>query len=60
MNNLMKNWTEVPLLRAGSHVIDTSTQLENEIYCTIPGLPTRYNVGNIHEIKQIWSVPIKD
>lgn len=57
MNNLMNNWDEAPLLRAGTNVVHTATQLSSEIYCTIPGFPTRFNVGNIHEIKQIWSVP---
>ncbi|CAH0296894.1 hypothetical protein [Pseudomonas mediterranea] len=57
MNNPMKNWDETPLLRAAANVVDTALQLTSEIQCTIPGFPTRFNVGNIHEIKQIWSVP---
>jgi hypothetical protein len=56
----MKNWDETPLLRAATNVVDTAMQLTSEIQCTIPGFPTRFNVGNIHEIKQIWSLPAQD
>ncbi|SFB11004.1 hypothetical protein SAMN03159488_01895 [Pseudomonas sp. NFIX10] len=60
MNDLMQDWDETPLLRASAQVIDTATQLINETHCTIPGFPTRFNVANIHEIKQLWSVPTSD
>ncbi|WP_420234497.1 hypothetical protein ACN079_09580 [Pseudomonas sp. ABY48] len=53
MNNLMSHWDEVPLLRAGTCVADTATQLSNEIHCG--GFIPRYNVGNIHEIKKLWN-----
>ncbi|WP_053149774.1 hypothetical protein [Pseudomonas sp. P97.38] len=60
MHDLIKDWDETPLLRAGANVIDTATQRVNEIHCTIPGFPTRFNVGNIHEIKRIWNVLPQD
>ncbi|MGN8278132.1 hypothetical protein [Pseudomonas sp. SMN5] len=60
MLDLIEDWDEAPLLRAGSNVIDTATHLTNETHCTIPGFPTRFNVGNIHEIKEIWNLPYPD
>ncbi|SSB94735.1 hypothetical protein SAMN04488697_101476 [Pseudomonas sp. 43mfcvi1.1] len=60
MNKLMKDWEQAPLLRASTDVVDTAIQLTNDTHCTIPGFPTRFNVGNIHEIKQLWSLPTED
>jgi hypothetical protein len=56
----MKDWEQAPLLRASTDVVDTAIQLTNDTHCTIPGFPTRFNVGNIHEIKQLWSLPTED
>ncbi|WP_445571603.1 hypothetical protein [Pseudomonas sp. E102] len=55
MDKLMNNWDQAPLLRAGTDAVDTAVQLtnENEVFCTIP-FSTRFNVGNIHEIKKMW------
>jgi hypothetical protein len=55
MNKPMKNWNETPLLRAGTNVINTPVQTTAQSPCA--SFMPRYNVGNIHEIKQIWSVP---
>ncbi|CAI8863037.1 hypothetical protein ABH908_003058 [Pseudomonas frederiksbergensis] len=57
MNKPMNNWNETPLLRAATNVINTPVKTTMEAPCS--GFMPRYNVGNIHEIKQIWSVPTK-
>lgn len=55
MNKPMNKWNETPLLRAGTNVISTPVQTTTERLGA--GFFPRYNVANIHEIKQIWSVP---
>jgi len=44
------NWTSTPLFRAGINVITTPTQTLATTRCT---RTLRYNVANIHEIKDI-------
>ena len=53
MKKPMKNWNETPLLRAGTNVINTPVKTTQVDAC-LNFLP-RYNVGNIHEIKQFWN-----
>ncbi|MEN5311952.1 hypothetical protein [Pseudomonas koreensis] len=50
MSKPMINWTETPLLRAGTNVINTSVKTTLETRCVEV---FRYNVGNIHAIKEI-------
>ncbi|VVN31419.1 hypothetical protein PS662_04901 [Pseudomonas fluorescens] len=57
MNYATENWNNCPLLRAGSNVINTQAQSDNEITCG--RVTTRYNVANIHEIKKVWDT-LKD
>ncbi|MBO1538400.1 hypothetical protein [Pseudomonas sp. OA65] len=59
MDNL-KDWDRAPLLRAGPDVVDTATKRASEAPCQLPEWTLRFNVGNIHEIKQILSMPIQD
>lgn len=54
MNKTISNWTTTPILRAGTDVINTPTKTMLTAPCQ--GVIPRYNVGNIHEIKQFWSV----
>jgi hypothetical protein len=44
------NWTSTPLFRAGINVITTPTQTLATTRCT---RTLRFNVANIHEIKDI-------
>nr|WP_238350104.1 hypothetical protein [Pseudomonas sp. SWRI154] len=60
MTNQMNNWDEAPLLRAGTQVVDTATKLSSEAPCQLPEWSFRFNVGNIHEIKQILSTTTQD
>ncbi|MHC8321006.1 hypothetical protein ACYZT4_09950 [Pseudomonas sp. GB2N2] len=55
MKNVTQNWQTAPLLHTEAKVISTPTQSDNEINCN-SGMTTRYNVANIHEIKQFWNV----
>lgn len=50
MNKPMLNWTETPLLRAGTDVINTPVNTTLAMRCT---RTLRFNVGNIHAIKEI-------
>ena len=54
MNKPMMNWTETPLLRAGTNVINTPVKTTLEMECVEV---FRYNVGNIHAIKEIRNAP---
>lgn len=54
MNMTQNNWNDTPLLRAGTHVINTNVKTAAPASpCAGLSIP-RYNVGNIHEIKKIW------
>jgi len=56
MKTATGNWENVPLLRAETKVITTPTKSNHESNC--PGWDgLRFNIGNIHEIKQIRNVP---
>ncbi|MFJ4249887.1 hypothetical protein SAMN04488483_0326 [Pseudomonas helmanticensis] len=55
MNQQLNNWNQTPLLRASTNVINTPVKTTAASPCA--GFIPRYNVGNIHEIKQLWSVP---
>jgi len=58
MTKQLENWNPTPLLRAGTNVINTPVKTTTAELCvSAEGFMPRYNVGNIHEIKQIWSVP---
>lgn len=59
MDNL-NDWDKAPLLRAGINVVDTATKLTSEAPCQLPEWTLRFNVGNIHEIKKILSMPTQD
>ncbi|WP_232916618.1 MULTISPECIES: hypothetical protein [Pseudomonas] len=50
----MKNWDEAPLLRAAAKALDTAVQLKQEGDMPCGEYTLRYNVANIHEIKNIW------
>ena len=54
MNKPTNNCNETPLLRAGTNVINTPVETTKQSPCG--EFVLRYNVGNIHEIKQIWNV----
>lgn len=58
--NILNDWNEVPLLRAGTQVVNTATALASGAPCQLPEWTLRFNVGNIHEIKQILSMPTQD
>ncbi|MFJ4194054.1 hypothetical protein [Pseudomonas sp. NPDC089534] len=58
MNKPLENWSETPLLRAGTDVIDTPVKTTALAPCA--SFMPRYNVGNIHEIKQFWNLPQQD
>lgn len=58
MNKLMKNWNETPLLRAATNVINTP--IKTTLASPCGSTTIRFNVGNIHEIKKVWSVPAQD
>jgi hypothetical protein len=47
------HWNDAPLLRAGANVISMPVKTTSEASCT--SFMPRYNVGNIHEIKQFWN-----
>ncbi|WP_202908042.1 hypothetical protein [Pseudomonas chlororaphis] len=51
MSQSMTNWTQTPLLRAGTSVINTPVKTAPVERCT--GIFMRFNVGNIHAIKEI-------
>ncbi|SDO69774.1 hypothetical protein SAMN04489798_3610 [Pseudomonas arsenicoxydans] len=55
MNKPMTQWNQTPLMHAGINVINTPVKTTALSPCS--GFMPRYNVGNIHEIKNIWSVP---
>ncbi|MBV4459060.1 hypothetical protein KVG96_13950 [Pseudomonas sp. COR58] len=55
MNKPLENWTETPLLRAGTELINTPVKTAAQSPCA--SFMPRYNVGNIHEIKQFWNLP---
>lgn len=55
MNKPMINWNKTPLLRAGTKVINTPVKTALEDPCGQWTL--RFNVGNIHAIKEMRSVP---
>lgn len=55
MSKPMINWTETPLLRAGINVINTPVKTNLAEPCG--GIFMRFNVGNIHAIKDIRGVP---
>ncbi|EJZ59002.1 MULTISPECIES: hypothetical protein [Pseudomonas] len=55
MNKQLDNWNHTPLLHAGANVINTPVATAAASPCA--GIIPRYNVGNIHEIKQFWNMP---
>lgn len=59
MSALLNNWDEAPLLRASSNVIETPVSIERESPCMAAPFSPRLNIGNIHEIKKIWTLPTK-
>ncbi|MBV4465848.1 hypothetical protein KVG95_21200 [Pseudomonas sp. SWRI79] len=50
MSKPMINWTETPLLRAGTNVMNTPVKTTMAMRCR---RTLRFNVGNIHAIKEI-------
>lgn len=54
MSKSMSNWSETPLLRAGTKVINTPVKTTLEGACE---MVFRYDVANIHAIKQFRSLP---
>ncbi|WP_185058187.1 hypothetical protein [Pseudomonas frederiksbergensis] len=55
MNKSMNNWNQTPLLRASTNVIGTPVKTAMEAPCA--GFMPRYNVANIHKIKEMWGTP---
>ncbi|CAI8944419.1 MULTISPECIES: hypothetical protein [Pseudomonas] len=55
MNKPLDNWNQTPLLHAATNVINTPVTTAAASPCA--GVTPRYNVGNIHEIKQFWNMP---
>lgn len=58
MNNAICNWQNTPLLRIETKVMTTPTNSDNEINCN--GVALRYNMANIHEIKQFRNIKTGD
>ncbi|CAI8944265.1 hypothetical protein A9HBioS_4736 [Pseudomonas koreensis] len=56
MNAAIENWEKTPLLHAEAKVINMPTKSTHAANC--PGWDgLRFNVGNIHEIKKLRSLP---
>ncbi|WP_177327345.1 hypothetical protein [Pseudomonas sp. H1h] len=53
MNKPLDNWNQTQLLHAGTNVITTPVKTTAASPCA--SFMPRYNVGNIHEIKQFWN-----
>lgn len=58
MNNTICNWQNTPLLRTEAKAITTPTHSDNEIDCN--GVALRYNMANIHEIKQFRNITTRN
>ncbi|VVO94622.1 hypothetical protein [Pseudomonas fluorescens] len=55
MSKPMTNWNETPLLHAGTKAINTPVKTALVEPCQ--GQFMRFNVGNIHAIKEIRNAP---